>query len=45
MVLVWQFGSVFILTAVSGCMGRYILNWRSLIATAPSLASIKQHKS
>ena len=30
MVLVWQFGSVFILAAFAGCMGRYILNWRSL---------------
>jgi len=34
MVLVWQFGSVFILTAVAGCSGRHILNWRSLIGVA-----------
>lgn len=30
MVLVWQVGSVFILTALSACLGRYVLNWRSL---------------
>jgi hypothetical protein len=33
MVLVWQFGSVFILAALAGCVGRYVLNWRSLIGT------------
>lgn len=30
MVLVWQFGSVFILTAAGCCFGRIVLNWRSL---------------
>ena len=30
MVLVWQFGSVFILAALSACVGRYVLNWQSL---------------
>ena len=30
MVLVWQFGSVFILTALGCCLGRFVLNWRSL---------------
>jgi hypothetical protein len=30
MVLFWQFGSVFILAALAGCVGRYVLNWRSL---------------
>lgn len=35
MVLVWQFGSVFILTALAGCLGRYVLNWRSIVRTAP----------
>ncbi len=30
MVLVWQFGSVFILTMLGCCAGRSILNWRSL---------------
>jgi hypothetical protein len=33
MVLVWQFGSVFILTALGCCAGRVILNWRSLTGT------------
>jgi len=41
MVLVWQFGSVFILAAFAGCMGRYILNWRSLIGTAPKLTTVE----
>lgn len=31
MVLVWQFGSVFALTALAGLMGRYILSWRSIV--------------
>jgi hypothetical protein len=35
MVLVWQFGSVFILAALAGCLGRYVLNWRSTIGVAP----------
>jgi hypothetical protein len=30
MLLVWQFGSVFILTMLGCCAGRSILNWRSL---------------
>jgi hypothetical protein len=30
MVLVWQFGTVAILTAVSGSLGRYVLKWRTL---------------
>ena len=38
MVLVWQFGSVFILAALAGVTGRYVLNWRSVIGTAPKLA-------
>lgn len=28
MVLVWQFGTVVLLTALAGCAGRYILPWR-----------------
>lgn len=28
MVLVWQFGSVFILTVLGSCVGKSILNWR-----------------
>jgi hypothetical protein len=31
MVLVWQFGTVFVLSAVAAWAGRYLLNWRSLI--------------
>ena len=45
MVLVWQFGSVFILAALSGCMGRYVLNWRTVIVPAPKLTSVEQRKS
>jgi len=41
MVLVWQVGSVFILAALAGSMGRYVLNWRSIIAIAPKLESIE----
>lgn len=33
MVLIWQFGSVAILTGLAGCAGRYVLNWHSLIGT------------
>jgi len=40
-VLVWQFGSVFILAALAGCMGRYVLNWRSVIVTAPKPTTIE----
>jgi hypothetical protein len=32
MVLVWQVGSVFILTMLGSCAGRSILNWRALTA-------------
>jgi hypothetical protein len=31
MVLVWQVGSVFLLTVIAGGMGRFLLNWGSLI--------------
>jgi hypothetical protein len=41
MVLVWQFGSVFILAALAGCLGRYVLNWRSIIGAAPQLTTIE----
>ena len=34
MVLVWQFGSVFLLTALGCGVGRLILNWRSVTAGA-----------
>ena len=32
-VLVWQFGSVAILTGLAGCAGRYVLNWHVQIGT------------
>lgn len=41
MVLVWQFGSVFILATLAGCLGRYVLNWRSVIGAAPQLTTIE----
>jgi hypothetical protein len=34
MVLVWQVGTVFILTAIAAWAGHYLLNWRSIIGTA-----------
>jgi hypothetical protein len=33
MVLVWQVGTVVILTALAAWAGRYLLNWRSMIGT------------
>jgi hypothetical protein len=36
MVLVWQVGTVFILTAMAAWAGHHLLNWRSIIATARS---------
>jgi hypothetical protein len=39
MVLVWQFGSVAVLTGLAGCAGRHVLSWRSQIeATRRDLA-------
>ncbi len=38
MVLVWQFGSVFILTVLGCCAGRNILNWRSLTGSGIRLS-------
>jgi hypothetical protein len=35
MVLVWQVGTVFILTALAAWAGQYLLNWRSIVSTAP----------
>lgn len=32
MVLVWQFGTVVLLTLISGALARYVLNWRSTLA-------------
>jgi hypothetical protein len=34
MVLVWQFGTVIVLSVVAGCAGRLLLNWRSHAGTA-----------
>ena len=34
-VLVWQFGSVFILAVSCGCLGRHILNWQSVGDASP----------
>jgi len=33
MVLVWQVGTVFILTAIAAWAGRYLLNWHSIVGT------------
>jgi hypothetical protein len=35
MVLVWQVGTVFILTAFAAWAGQYLLNWRSIVGTTP----------
>jgi hypothetical protein len=40
MVLAWQLGTVFVLTAVAAWTGRYLLNWRALIETTRGNASI-----
>jgi hypothetical protein len=34
MLLVWQVGAVFILTALAGWTGGYLLNWRSIVSRA-----------
>jgi hypothetical protein len=36
MVLVWQVGTVFILTVIAAWAGHYLLDWRSIIGTARS---------
>lgn len=41
MVLVWQFGSVFILAAFAAGVGRYVLSWRSLVGSAPPPAAAR----
>lgn len=33
LVLIWQFGTVFVLAMLAGWAGRYVLNWRSLIGS------------
>jgi hypothetical protein len=35
MVLVWQFGTVFVLSAVAAWAGRFLLNWRSIVGEEP----------
>jgi hypothetical protein len=35
MVLVWQVGSVAILTMAAACAGRLLLNWRSVVGLTP----------
>ncbi len=30
MVLIWQFGSVALLTAIAGCLGQHVHNWRNV---------------
>ena len=41
MVLVWQVGTVFILTAMAAWTGHYLLNWRSIITLARSNIAIR----
>jgi hypothetical protein len=41
MVLVWQVGTVFILTALAAWTGRYLLNWRSMIGLAGGNVAIR----
>lgn len=41
MVLVWQVGSVFILTALACCMGPFVLNWRSVIGVSPRATTVE----
>jgi hypothetical protein len=40
MVLVWQFGTVFVLSVCAGCTGRFILDWRTLLSSARAKASV-----
>jgi len=39
--LVWQFGSVFVLAALAGCAGRYVLNWRSVVGSTRQQAIVE----
>ena len=40
MVLFWQFGAVFVVSAVAAWAGGYLLNWRSIVATARRGAAV-----
>ena len=39
-VLVWQVGAVIVLSTLAGCIGRYYLNWNSIIDAARRKAAI-----
>jgi hypothetical protein len=41
MVLVWQMGTVFILTAMAAWAGHYLLNWRSMIGIARRRVAVR----
>jgi hypothetical protein len=43
MVLVWQFGTVFVLSGFAGWAGRYLLSWRSIVE--PSLGKVSMRRS
>jgi hypothetical protein len=40
MILVWQFGTVVLLTCLSGVFGRYLLNWRNVLDPSRHAAGI-----
>jgi hypothetical protein len=40
MVLVWQFGTVFVLSVLAGCTGRFLFDWRNVLQSARAKASI-----
>lgn len=40
MILVWQFGTVVLLTCLSGVFGRYLLNWRNVLDPSRRAAGI-----
>jgi hypothetical protein len=44
MVLIWQFGSVFVLAALAGSAGRFILNWASVLENARRRVVLQETK-
>lgn len=40
MILVWQFGTVMLLTCLSGVFGRYLLDWRNVLESSRRAAGI-----
>lgn len=40
MILVWQFGTVMVLTCLAGVFGRYLLNWRNVLESSRRAAGI-----